>query len=282
MNRVKCEIFRDSMQNYKKYAIPPAQLIIADVPYNVGNNFYGSNPMWYNGGDNKNGESKFAKKAAFNSDFNFNLYEYFHFCHKMMKKEDTSKQGRGRSSNSPCMIVFCSFEQQSTLIDAAKKHGFSNYIPLVFIKNYSPQVLKANMRVVGATEYALLLYRDKLPKFRNGLQIDENGKNIRGTGHMVFNWFSWEKDGKDIPKIHPAQKPVGLLKKLIEIFTDEGDTVIDPCCGSGSTLRAAIELNRNAYGFEIDRNFYERAKNEMLAWKPLEQMKFEDYLQEAK
>ena len=43
---LKCEIYRDSMQNYKKYAIPPAQLIIADVPYNVGNNFYGSNPMW--------------------------------------------------------------------------------------------------------------------------------------------------------------------------------------------------------------------------------------------
>lgn len=50
------------MQNYKKYGIRPAQLIIADVPYNVGANFYGSNPMWYNGGDNKNGESKFAKK----------------------------------------------------------------------------------------------------------------------------------------------------------------------------------------------------------------------------
>lgn len=53
MNRqktIKCEIYRDSMQNYKKYAIPPAQLIIADVPYNVGTNFYGSNPMWYVGG----------------------------------------------------------------------------------------------------------------------------------------------------------------------------------------------------------------------------------------
>lgn len=261
---VKCEIYRDSMQNYKKYAIPPAQLIIADVPYNVGNNFYGSNPMWYKGGDNKNGESKLAGKSAFNSDFNFNLYEYFHFCHKMMKKEDTSKQSRGRSSNSPCMIVFCSFEQQHTLINAAKKHKFNNYIPLVFIKNYSPQVLKANMRVVGATEYALLLYRDKLPKFRNGLQIDENGKNIRGTGHMVFNWFAWEKDGKNIPKIHPAQKPVGILKKLIETFTDEGDVVIDPCCGSGTTLRAAYELGRPSYGFEIDRNFYNRAKNEML------------------
>lgn len=262
--KLKCEIYRDSMQNYKGYAIPPAQLIIADVPYNVGVNFYGSNPMWYNGGDNSNGESKFAGKAAFNSDFNFNLYEYFHFCSKMLKKDDKKPSGRGRSTNSPCMIVFCAFEQMATLIDAAKKHGFVNYIPLVFIKNYSPQVLKANMRVVGATEYALLFYRDRLPKFRNGLQIDENGKNIRGTGKMIFNWFEWKKDGKDVPKIHPAQKPVKVLERLIEIFTDEGDVVIDPCCGSGSTLRAAHNLKRSAFGFEIDRNFYTRAKNEML------------------
>lgn len=261
---MKCELFRDSMQNYKKYAIPPAQLIIADVPYNVGNNFYGSNPMWYKGGDNKNGESKLAGKSAFNSDFNFNLYEYFHFCSKMLKKEDKRPIQRGRSSNSPCMIVFCSFEQIPTLIDAGKKHGFIHNIPLVFIKNYSPQVLKANMRVVGATEYALLLYRDRLPKFRNGCQVDENGKNIRGTGRMVFNWFTWEKDSKEIPKIHPAQKPISVLKKLIETFTDEGDVVIDPCAGSGSTLRASKELNRNSFGFEIDRVFFNRANEEML------------------
>ena len=86
LRRLKCEIYRDSMQNYKKYGIPPAQLIIADVPYNVGRNFYGSNPMWYKNGENKNGESKLAGKSAFNSDFNFNLYEYFHFCSKMLRK----------------------------------------------------------------------------------------------------------------------------------------------------------------------------------------------------
>ena len=267
------------MQNYKKYAIPPAQLIIADVPYNVGTNFYGSNPMWYNGGDNKNGESKLAGKSAFNSDFNFNLYEYFHFCSKMLKKDDKNPVPRGRSSDSPCMIVFCSFEQQPTLIDAAKKHGFVKYIPLVFVKNYSPQVLKTNMRVVGATEYALLLYRDKLPKFRNGLKVDENGKNIRGTGHMIFNWFEWEKDGKEIPKIHPSQKPVKVLKKLIETFTDPGDVVIDPCCGSGSTLRAAKEIGRSSFGFEIDRNFYNRAKNEMIAFQKEDQISIEVYLE---
>lgn len=278
-SKLKCEIYRDSMQNYKKYGIPPAQLIIADVPYNIGNNFYGSNPMWYKGGDNKNGESKLAKKAAFNSDFNFNLYEYFHFCSKMMKKEPKKAGVRGRSSDAPCMIVFCSFEQLNVLIDAAKKHGFNKYIPLVFVKNYSPQVLKANMRVVGATEYALLLYRDKLPKFRNGAQFDENGKTIRGTGHMVFNWFSWEKDGKDIPKIHPAQKPVKLLEHLIQTFTDPGDVVVDPCCGSGSTLRAARNLGRNAFGFEIDRNFYQRAKDEMLAEDMEQQMDIFDFIE---
>ena len=276
--KIKCEIYRDSMQNYKKYAIPRAQLVIADVPYNVGNNFYGSNPSWYNGGDNKNGESKLAGKAAFNSDFNFNLYEYFHFCSKMLKKEPKKAGVRGRSSDAPCMIVFCSFEQIQTLINAAKKHGFVHYIPLVFIKNYSPQVLKANMRVVGATEYALVFYRDRLPKFRNGAKQDENGKTIRGTGHMVFNWFQWEKDGKDIPKIHPAQKPVKVLKQLIEIFTDPGDVVIDPCCGSGSTLRAAAELGRSAYGFEIDRNFYQRAKDEMLVFESDNQMSIGDFI----
>ena len=85
--KIKCDLYNDSMQNWKKYPIQKAQLIIADVPYNVWTNFYGSNPVWYNGGDNKNGESKLAGKAAFASDFNFNLYEYFHFCSRLMRKE---------------------------------------------------------------------------------------------------------------------------------------------------------------------------------------------------
>ena len=94
---------------------------------------------------------------------------------------------------------------------------------------------------------------------------------------MVFNWFTWEKDGKDIPKIHPAQKPIKVLKQLIEIFTDPGDVVIDPCAGSGSTLRAARELGRSAFGFEIDRKFYNRAKDEMLNFKSDGQMSIEDF-----
>lgn len=95
---------------------------------------------------------------------------------------------------------------------------------------------------------------------------------------MIFNWFSWEKDGKEIPKIHPAQKPVAVLKKLVEIFTGPGDVVIDPCCRSGSTLRAAVEMGRNAFGFEIDRNFYQRAKYEMLVFEEDGQMDISDFI----
>ena len=47
---MKCELYNDSIQGWKCYPIQKAQLIIADIPYNVGNNFYGSNPMWYVGG----------------------------------------------------------------------------------------------------------------------------------------------------------------------------------------------------------------------------------------
>jgi site-specific DNA-methyltransferase (adenine-specific) len=81
---------------------------------------------------------------------------------------------------------------------------------------------------------------------------------------MIFNWFKWERDGDEYPKIHPTQKPVATLKRLIEIFTDEGDVVIDPVAGSGTTLRAAAELDRNAYGFEIVKDFYKKAKEQML------------------
>lgn len=79
---------------------------------------------------------------------------------------------------------------------------------------------------------------------------------------MVFNWFNWEKDTVTA-KIHPTQKPVPLLKKLIQIFTDVGDVVIDPVAGSASTLMAAVQLGRSAYGFEIKKDFYLKAKAEL-------------------
>lgn len=228
-------LYNDHFQNYKRYNIPKAQLIIADIPYNIGNNAYASNPQWYKDGDNKNGESEFANKQFFDTDKDFRVAEFMHFASTMLKKEPKEKGQAG------CMIVFCEFEQQFMLIQKAKEYGFKNYINLVFRKNYSAQVLKANMKIVGNCEYAILLYRDKLPKFRN------NGK-------MIFNCMDYKRD-TTTPKIHPTQKSIEPIKNLIEIFTDVGDVVIDPTAGSGVTLLAAEQLGRKSYGFEIKKEF---------------------------
>lgn len=75
-----------------------------------------------------------------------------------------------------------------------------------------------------------------------------------------------ERDGKEYPKIHPTQKPVNLLKRLIEIFTDPDDVIIDPVAGSASTLRAAAELGRKSYGFEIVKEYYNKANEKMLTF----------------
>lgn len=243
---LKCELYHDNFQNFKPYAIPKAQLVIADIPYNIGDDAYASNPMWYKDGDNKNGESDKAKSSFFHTDGSFKIAEYMHFCNRLLIEEPKER------NKAPAMIVFCAFEQMQTVIEYGKKYGFLKSYPLFFVKNYSAQVLKANMRIVGATEFAVVLYRNKLPKFNN-------------DGKMVFNWFEWRRDStKEYPKIHPTQKPIGLLKRLIEVFTDPGDVVIDPVAGSGSTLRAAYEMGRNSYGFEVDKNFYIAAKEKML------------------
>ena len=262
------ELYNDHFQNFKKYLNCKAQLIIADPPYNLGNNAYASNPAWYKDGDNKNGESELAGKEFFDTDKNFKPAEFMHFCSQMLVREPKQgiteeelesgeygvakdeKVGGKKKSQAPCMILFCAFEQLHYYIELAQRYGFRHYIPLVFRKNFSAQVLKANMKIVGNCEYGLVLYKDKLPKFNN-------------DNRMVFNCFDWVADN-DTPKVHPTQKPVPLLRRLIEIFTDRGDVVIDPCFGRGSTARACQELNRHFYGFEINKEFYKRAKEEMI------------------
>jgi site-specific DNA-methyltransferase (adenine-specific) len=133
LSDVKCELFRDNFQNHRRYNIAPAQLIIADIPYNIGGDFYASRPEWYVDGDNQNGESNKARKAAFNTDYSFNIAEFMHFASRLLKKEPAKGE-----KDAPCMIVFCAFQQIPIVLEQAEKYGFKNYIPLVFCKNYSP------------------------------------------------------------------------------------------------------------------------------------------------
>ena len=92
------ELFNDHFQNFKSYGIPKAQLIIADVPYNLGTNAYASNPSWYIDGDNKKGESDKAGKQFFDTDKDFRPAEFMHFCSQMLRKDKPLKNDETEES----------------------------------------------------------------------------------------------------------------------------------------------------------------------------------------
>ena len=115
------------------------------------------------------------------------------------------------------MLVFCEFEQQFSLIELAKRYGLNRYINLVFRKNFSAQVLKANMKIVGNCEYGLIFYREKLPKFRN------NGK-------MIFNCIDWPRDNEN--------EKIGNARILSNILTTSRLDYL-PVFGAGAAVFGA-------------------------------------------
>jgi len=152
------------------------------------------------------------------------------------------------------MIVFCAFDQQMYLIELAKRYGLNNYINLVFRKNFSAQVLKANMKVVGNCEYGLIFYRERLPKFRN-------------KGKMIFNCIDWERDDISSPlirKIHPTQKPVALYKWLLDNYAKQGDKILDTHLGSGSIAIACHDYKYELTACELDKEYYDKAKQRII------------------
>lgn len=72
----------------------------------------------------------------------------------------------------------------------------------------------------------------------------------------VFQCIKINKNSKEYVG-HPTQKPINLMRVLIKISTNEGDTILDPFAGSGTTLVAANELNRNCIGIELNEKYYE-------------------------
>lgn len=66
---------------------------------------------------------------------------------------------------------------------------------------------------------------------------------------------------KETDRYHPTQKPVAMLKYLIQVYTNENDVVLDSCIGGGSTAIAAINTNRKYIGFELDKEYFKVAKN---------------------
>jgi len=138
-------------------------------------------------------------------------------------------------------VIFCSHVQIKEYSDILEKHGFVAIGALVWHKT-NPVPFNHKFKPLNAWETAVYGKRPGT-KF--------NGKSV----HNVFTYKSPSPQNR----IHPTQKPLGLMEELIELLTDKGDTVLDPFAGSATTTLAAINKGRKSIAFENNDECYDRA-----------------------
>lgn len=110
----------------------------------------------------------------------------------------------------------------------------------------------------------LIEVKNAKPKVRRNKQADkiytsrlEKEYTSKYTNYPKHTLF-YSRESKN--RLHPTQKPVDLLEYLIKTYTNEGDTVLDNCMGSGSTGVACVNTNRRFIGIELDNKYFETAK----------------------
>ncbi|HHX81286.1 MAG TPA: site-specific DNA-methyltransferase [Acholeplasmataceae bacterium] len=145
---------------------------------------------------------------------------------------------------------------KATLFQHANKMPLRNHENIcVFYKKlptYNPQKV-----YVGIKDK-----RKTFTKRKNNEEFTKGGLEVqvRKDDGWRFPVTVQEFNNSDKTKqLHPTQKPVALLEYLIKTYTNEGETVLDNCMGSGTTAIACINTNRNYIGFELDKNYYDIA-----------------------
>ena len=134
--------------------------------------------------------------------------------------------------------VFCSFHNIDKFKQALEKK-FKIKNMLIWEKNNTSM---GDLKADFAPKYEMIIFIHKGRRFINGKR-DPNILKFNRTGN----------------KLHPTQKPVDLLQYLLGKFSDEGDTVLDPFMGSGSTGVACKNLNRDFIGIELDDGYFDIA-----------------------
>lgn len=149
---------------------------------------------------------------------------------------------------------------------------------LVWDKQRGCDFLNANVKPLKSHEDICVFYKRK-PTYNKQYWYSKPYRKTK-NGSLSNNYgdrkeaYTESKDGKRNPlsilsfprdgkRIHPTQKPVALLEYLIKTYTNEGETVLDNCMGSGSTGVACINTNRNFIGYELDEKYFEIAEKRL-------------------
>lgn len=110
-----------------------------------------------------------------------------------------------------------------------------------------------------------LFHIDNMKGFKTYIELNSINRKFERTFNIpegkkhVSNVLSYTKDKTN--RLHPTQKPVALIGKLIELYTNEDETILDNCMGSGTTAIAAIRTKRNFIGFELQKEYFDIAEN---------------------
>lgn len=142
-------------------------------------------------------------------------------------------------------VIFCAHAQIKEYADHLAKHGFVAVGALAWHKT-NPVPFNHRFKLLSAFETAVVGKRPSA-KF--------NGKSV----HNVFTY----KSPSPSERLHPTQKPVKLMEELVGLFTDGGDTVLDPFAGSATALEAAVSLGRRCIGYENDPRYYGTARDKL-------------------
>lgn len=143
------------------------------------------------------------------------------------------------------LIVFNDFKKSSIVVDIATNAGYVYKDTLIW-KKTNPMPRNRDRRYIPDVE--MLIWFVKPGKWTYNRQNEKYESSILP--------FAVESGG-GFKRYHPTQKPVKLIEYLLSIHSNEGDIILDPFMGSGTTAIAAINTNRNFIGFELDKNYYD-------------------------
>ena len=171
-----------------------------------------------------------------------------------------------------CIALFSQLPFACDLINSNRKYFRYEWI---YQKPNAAGFLNANRMPLRSHENILIFYK-KLPTYNpqktqgKPYKAKSGGRTSSNYDKFDGEWHTASIDGMRYPLdiikfnkeqgLHPTQKPVALLEYLIKTYTNENETVLDNCMGSGSTIVAAIKTNRNYIGFELDEKYFEIAE----------------------
>lgn len=224
----------DCLEVMKNISDSSIDLIITDPPYNLGKFMEDRDTNLVKMRDNFFGAAGWDNLS----------YEQWKLAMESFFLESARVLKKGSS-----MIVFMSLIRIETMIEIAQKYGFYYKTTGIWHK-LNPMPRNMNLHFVNSTEaWLYFTYKTRTGTFNN------EGKLLHDFIETSLTVGTEKKYGK-----HPTQKPIALMDSLIPVLSNEGDLILDPFMGTGTTGVSAVKHKRDFIGIELEKSYFDIAQ----------------------